>query len=100
MTKNMVYVIDDEAEMVELLADVVELAGLKAQGYTCARRFFEEISAFESDSILVLDLLMPGMDGIEVMRRLAEMKKPPALILISGHDIGVLHAAEKLGHAQ
>ncbi len=43
---------------------------------------------------------MPEMDGIEVMRRLAQMKNPPALILISGHDIGVLYAAEKLGRAQ
>jgi len=40
---------------------------------------------------------MPGMDGIEVMRRLTAMTNPPALLLISGHDVGVLHAAEKLG---
>ncbi len=100
MSHNIIYLLDDEAGMLDLLADVVELAGLRARGYTCARRFFEEVTAFESGTILVLDLLMPGMDGIEVMRRLAEMDQAPALILISGHDIGVLHAAEKLGRAQ
>ncbi len=95
-----VYLIDDEPELLELLSDVVELAGLNARGYTRASMFFEQVTTFEPNSILVLDLHMPEMDGIEVMRRLAQMKNPPALILISGHDIGVLYAAEKLGRAQ
>ncbi len=99
MTQTTVYLIDDESELVELLSDAVELAGLNARGYTRASRFFEQTTLFEPDSILVLDLHMPEMDGIEVMRRLARMDDPPALILISGHDAGVLHAAEKLGRA-
>ncbi|MCP3671904.1 MAG: EAL domain-containing protein [Gammaproteobacteria bacterium] len=94
-----VYLIDDEPELLELLSDVVELTGLSAQGYTRASMFFEQVPTFEPDSILVLDLHMPEMDGIEVMRRLAQMNNPPALILISGHDTGVLHSAEKLGQA-
>ncbi|MFK5892675.1 MAG: response regulator, partial [Pseudomonadota bacterium] len=99
MKKTTVYLIDDELELVEWLSDVVELAGLHAQGYTNARNFFDQIEIFESNSILVLDLNMPEMDGIEVMRRLAKMTSPPSLILISGHDTGVLHSAEKLGNA-
>jgi len=99
MTHTTVYVIDDEPELVELLCDVIEMAGLKAHGYTQGAEFFAQVEEFESSTILVLDLHMPGMDGIEVMRRLATINKPPALILISGHDSGVLHAAEKLGRA-
>lgn len=99
MSRDTVYLIDDEPAMLELLGDVVELAGLNARGYSRASHFFEQITVFEADSILVLDLQMPGMDGIEVMRRLARMEHPPALVLISGQDIGVLHAAEKLGQA-
>ena len=96
---NTVYLIDDEPELVELLSDVVELAGLKAQGYTQASQFFEQVEVFSPNSILVLDLNMPGMDGIEVMRQLARTENPPVLILISGTDIGLLKAAEKLGQA-
>lgn len=98
-SQGIVYLIDDEPELVDLLSDVVELNGLKAQGYTQASLFFEQVKVFEENSILVLDLHMPEMDGIEVMRQLAKFNNPPALILISGHDPGVLHSAEKLGKA-
>ncbi len=99
MNKTTVYLIDDEAEMLKLLSDVVELVDMIPQSYTHASYFFEQIEVFTKDSVLVLDLNMPEMDGIEVMRSLATMKNPPVLILISGTDTSVLHAAEKLGLA-
>ncbi len=94
-----VYLIDDDPDMVELLSEVVESIGLNPLGYTMASVFFEQVSVFTDGSILILDLNMPEMDGIEVMRRLAGMDNPPALILVSGHDAGVLHSAEKLCQA-
>lgn len=94
-----VYLIDDEPILVSLLSEVVKRAGLKPMGFTRANTFFSEVSQFKSGEILVLDLKMPETDGIEVMRRLAAMPCPPSLILMSGMDTGVLHAAEKLGKA-
>lgn len=94
-----VYLLDDEPAQVDLLSEFVELSGMKAQGYTHASQFFEQISTKTDCDILVLDLQMPEMDGIEVMRRLNEIHVKPALILISGHDTGVLNSAEKLGRA-
>ena len=99
MVKPTIYLLDDEAALVELHCEVAELAGFKAQGYTRASQFFDNVVEFESGSVMVLDLHMPEMDGIEVMRRLAQMPNPPALILISGHDAGVLRSAEKLCRA-
>ena len=99
MIRPTVYLIDDEKELITLLSEVVELAGMKARGFARASHFFEQVTVFEPDSILVLDLHMPGIDGIEVMRRLAQMEDTPKLILVSGHDVGVLHAAEMLGKA-
>ena len=99
MTKSTVYLLDDEAALVELHCEVAEMAGFNAQGYTRASQFFEHVVEFEPGSVMLLDLHMPEMDGIEVMRRLAQMPNPPALILISGHDAGVLRSAEKLCHA-
>ncbi len=94
-----VYLLDDEEALVELHSEVVKMSGLIARAFTRASQFFEQITHFESGSILMLDLQMPEMDGIEVMRRLATMHNPPELILISGHDIGVLNSAEKLCRA-
>ncbi len=99
MTKPTIYLLDDEEALVELHSEIAELAGFNAQGYTRAIQFFEQVVDFETGSVMVLDLHMPEMDGIEVMRRLAQMSNTPALILISGHDAGVLRSAEKLCRA-
>jgi len=100
MTQTTVYIIDDEPALLKLLSEVVEQLELDVQTYSRASSFFNHTDSLAVDSILVLDLQMPEMDGIEVMRRLAVMVHPPALILVSGHDIRVLHAAEKWGRAQ
>lgn len=94
-----VYLIDDEPEMLEIMSDIVELVGFSAKRYTRATRFFEQNSVVAKDSLLVLDLNMPEMDGIEVMRQLSKMENPPKIILVTGYDQGVLYAAEKLGKA-
>jgi EAL domain-containing protein (putative c-di-GMP-specific phosphodiesterase class I)/CheY-like chemotaxis protein len=97
LSNNQIYLLDDDPAVLSLLLDIVEVAGLEAQPFLSGQDFFEKITKFEQETLLVLDLNMPSMDGIEVMRRLATMASPPALLLISGHDISVLHAAEKLG---
>ena len=94
-----IYLLDDEPDMLSLLSDIVEETNLTAQCFSQATQFFSTIAQFEKNALMVLDLNMPGMDGIEVMRRLANMQNPPKLILISGHDSGILHSAEKLGNA-
>lgn len=92
-----IYILDDNQDMLDMLNDMAEDIGLHVQCFSSGKRFFEHIVSFEENSLMVLDLSMPEMDGIEVMRRLAKMLNPPQLILISGHDIGVLHSAVKLG---
>jgi len=99
MTDAKIFIIDDDIDMVELLVEVVDVTCLDVLGFTQASVFFEQVVSFVDGSILILDLNMPEMDGIEVMRRLAVMDNPPALILVSGHDAGVLHSAEKLCEA-
>lgn len=99
MAKSTIYLLDDEESLVALECEIAELAGFSVQGYTRASDFFDNVVMFELGSLMVLDLQMPEMDGIEVMRRLAKMPNPPALILVSGHDVSVLSSAEKLCHA-
>ena len=95
-----VYLIDDEPELVTLLAEVVRRSGLSCDFYTHAAPFLERLHEIQADAIVTLDLMMPDIDGIEVMRKLAELDRPPRLILISGNDQGVLHSAEELGRVQ
>jgi len=97
--KNKIYILDDDPDTLSLLRDMVEDAYFQAKCFTKGEELFLNTQEIEENTLMVLDLNMPEMDGIEVMRRLIEFEFPPALILISGHDAGVLHSAEKLGRA-
>ena len=49
--------------------------------------------------VILLDLNMPGMDGLETLRHLSERDTPPALVLVSGEDTRVLSTARDLAAA-
>ena len=99
MTIFSIHIIEDEQHTANLLGDIVKLMGYKANIYTQAQDFFATNKQFQENSIIILDLNMPEMDGIEVIRRLAKVANAPALILVSGYDQGVLHSAEQLAQA-
>jgi EAL domain-containing protein (putative c-di-GMP-specific phosphodiesterase class I)/DNA-binding NarL/FixJ family response regulator len=52
--------------------------------------------AVEPVELILLDLNMPGMDGIEFIRRLVERRYPGGIVLLSGEDESTLQAAETL----
>lgn len=92
MSKSLI-VIDDDHVFAELIAEVARNEGFETSICNDAREYFVE----EQDhTIMVLDLNMPAMDGVEVIRQLGKLGRRLNLILISGYDTGVLHSAEKL----
>ncbi|VAW55836.1 hypothetical protein MNBD_GAMMA07-2500, partial [hydrothermal vent metagenome] len=93
------FIIDDEQQTIDLLAEYARLLEYKTKTYTQAVKFFDENESFPDDSIIILDLNMPGMDGVEVMRQMIETNKRLPIILISGFDQGVMHSAEQLANA-
>jgi len=99
MITSLIYILDDEQDQINVLAEIISQCGIPNRGFSSAKEFFTSINRYEINSILLLDLNMPDMDGIEVMRKLAKQDNPPSLILMTGHDSSVLHSAEKLGKA-
>jgi two-component system, LytTR family, response regulator AlgR len=81
-------VVDDEPLAVErlqlLLARMegVTLAGTASEGAAALRM----VEAVEPDAVL-LDIAMPGMDGIDVARALARVAKPPLVIFVTAFDM-------------
>jgi two-component system response regulator AlgR len=80
-------VVDDEPLAIErlqlLLAriDGVSLAGTALEGAAALRM----VDAVSPDAVL-LDIAMPGMDGIDVARALAKVAKPPVVIFVTAFD--------------
>jgi len=94
MAAPKLVVLDDEIDLAGFVCDVAETAGFFAQSFNRANDFK---NGFKGDAdVIVLDLLLPDIDGIEIIRFLAETKCKSRLILVSGFDEGVLHSAEKL----
>ncbi len=91
MSEQTLMVIDDEAEFGHFVADVARHAGYRtifADGFSSFSRQFSR-----NLDIVVLDLMMPEIDGIELIRFLAENNSKASLILMSGFDDSVLQAA-------
>ncbi len=95
--KTRVLVIDDEAGIRDHMRMILEY-----EGYECAVAALadEGIAAFERDvpDVVFLDVKMPGMDGIEALKRLREINDQVPIVMISGHaSIQTAVEATKLG---
>jgi len=98
--KNLeIFIIDDEQLTLDMLFEFTKLLGYETKTYISAKEFFKQGKVSESESIMFLDLNMPDMDGIEVMRKMVETGQKMPLVLMSGYDSGILHSAEQLAKA-
>src|SRR3954454_13141561 len=95
-----VLVVDDESTIAEIVARYIERAGFKAyqamDGFEALR-----LAELHRPDLVVLDLMLPGVDGIEVMRRLHERPgKRVAVILLTARGeesdrlVGLRHGAD------
>jgi two-component system response regulator ResD len=76
-----VLVVDDEPTIVEVVGRYLERAGYEAAGAADGFAALEQAAAQRPD-LVVLDLMLPGIDGIEVMRRLRELPGPPLAVIL------------------
>jgi EAL domain-containing protein (putative c-di-GMP-specific phosphodiesterase class I)/AmiR/NasT family two-component response regulator len=91
-------VIDDEEDICDLVAEIGERHGLEARTISNAENVPQLLADFPPD-VIMLDLMMPGTDGVELLRLLSEMAKNAQVCLISGSDARVLNSARRLGSA-
>ncbi len=92
--KRRLMIIDDEPDMGEFVCAVAEGAGFDASCVQHSKEFMASLD--HSIDVLVLDLFMPDVDGIELIRFLREKEFEAPLILVSGVDRNVLHSAHEL----
>jgi len=98
MTPLKVFIADDEApareRLKELLGDLAAQLPTEITGE--ARNGLEALDAVPKSGarVLLLDIQMPGMDGLEVARHLAGLEQPPTVVFITAHDRHAVQAFE------
>ena len=94
---GIVYVLDDEPEMVKALTRLLRARRFEVRGFTSVRTFLETCRP-EDTACLVLDVAMPELDGLELQRRLTHQGIPIPIIFLTGHgDIPMSVRAIKAG---
>lgn len=95
----MVHVVEDDAGMRDALLLLLRSAGFQAGGYATAEAFLAG-DDWSKPICLLVDVRLPGMDGLALHRHLVSRGAEPAVIVITGHgDIAMAVAALKAGAA-
>ena len=89
-------IIEDEPLMAQLIRNGLKAVGMDAEVFMLGKRFLQCADQRRFKAILV-DLSLPDIDGFELMDELAARPQSPPVVLISGHDPGVLLAASTYG---
>ena len=92
-----ILIVDDEAAIRESLQGVLEDEGYKAASVETGEAALEALRK-KSFDVVLLDIWLPGMDGLETLERIRAMESAPEVVIISGHGtIETAVRATKLG---
>lgn len=94
---TLVHLVDDDASVRAALEDLLASVGLTTRSYVSAADFLER-ATFEQPACLVLDVRMPGMNGLDLQQELQRRALALPIIFITGHgDIPMSVRAMKQG---
>lgn len=97
MTDIVTYVVDDEAQIRGSIVQLLELTDIPAKEFDSGESVLSRLSR-DSSVVVVSDIRMPGMDGMELLKRINKMDPALPVILITGHgDVAMAVEAMKLG---
>ena len=92
-----VLLVDDEVEFLETLVKRMKKRDLDVEGFGSSREALDRMDR-ESCDVLVLDVRMPGMDGMETLREIKKRHPLVEVIMLTGHaDVEVAIQGMELG---
>ena len=92
-----IVLIDDDRVVGEIVSALAKAMGLQCDVTRTPEDFFGRIGS--DTSLILLDLVMPEMDGIEILRLLGERNCRARIVLMSGINIRVIETAKKLAQS-
>ena len=96
-TPPLVFVVDDDISVRESLEALIRLEGLEVQTFSSAQEFLAHPRT-SAPSCMVLDVSLPGLNGLELQKRVSIEQRDMPIIFITGHgDIPMTVQAMKAG---
>jgi two-component system response regulator PilR (NtrC family) len=84
MSKGIIHIIDDEPVIHDVLAQLLTSEGYEVEISSSGEEALEKFPS-QSFDVILLDLLMPGLDGIETLRRIKRIDPAAAVIIITAY---------------
>jgi two-component system response regulator FixJ len=95
--QTVVHVIDDDEALRDSLTFLLRTAQIEAQSHASAAAFLERLPE-ASLSCIITDVRMPGLSGIDLLKRLRELRIDVPVIVVTGHaDVPLAVEAMKFG---
>ena len=94
MPNRRILILDDDAAVGQTIQWIAESLNFEAEFVTRPEEFFKRLDQMSPD-IITIDLVMPELDGVEIMRLLAERKSRAKIVISSGMGSRVLEAAQR-----
>ena len=94
---NPIYIVDDESSICSTIADILKDEGYQTVVFMDAESLWQRLDTMEP-SLVLLDIWLPSMDGMQILKRLHERSPELPVIMMSGHaGIEAAVAAIKAG---
>src|SRR5437879_12399885 len=98
MKKPYVSIVDDDAAFAQYLRTFLSLRGYEARCYTRGDELLASMKQAEPPDVILLDVMMPGLDGLETLRELKASRPQAQVHMLSGrHQASPIVEAVRLG---
>ena len=95
--KKKILIVDDEVDSCDILRDILTDGGYDTSASLSSRSALARIKKIRPDLVL-LDIKMPGMDGIELLKRVKQRDKKIAVVMITAYaDVDTARESMRLG---
>lgn len=96
--KEKILVVDDEPSIRKYLQTLLEVDGFDVQSVPSGKEALERVSGGERPDFMILDVLMPEIDGVETLRRLMQIDRSLNVIMLScSNEVNTVVEAIRLG---
>ena len=97
MAEATIMIVDDEEELLENLQDLLEFKGYHVLTFTTGEEVLEQFDSVSVD-LVMLDIQLPGIDGLQVLKRIKKKRPDLPVVMVSASSIrGILAQAEEYG---